>query len=162
MTRHWHWAVLTLYLAVFAMAPRVYAQSSINLENSQVTITEGRCSATWIWPFPYGTRWVVRYHCDPPPPAPVARGGLMDALVHYFGPMASKMHRIAGCESEYDTTAYAGPFRYDGRMVSYIGLFQVDPYLHGAVPGDVWGQVAQAKAIYDQYGLSAWPVCRWA
>jgi hypothetical protein len=52
------------------------------------------------------------------------------------------------CESSGNTAAY-GPG-------GYVGLMQVDPSLHGAVPADAVGQLAQGYEVYLKQGWGAW------
>lgn len=40
----------------------------------------------------------------------------------------------------------------------HFGVFQVDPSLHGAVPSDIAGQVAQAAALWRRAGWQPWSV----
>ena len=65
--------------------------------------------------------------------------------------LAPKVERVAMCESGGLTSAVA--------PAGYVGLMQVAPWLHGAVPEDAVGQLAQALAVYHAQGWGAWPVC---
>lgn len=58
------------------------------------------------------------------------------------------VERIVACESSGNTAAY-GPG-------GYVGLMQVDPRLHGAVPADAVGQLEQGYEVYVKQGWGAW------
>jgi hypothetical protein len=127
--------------------------------------------ATYRWE-PFSNAYVVELANLPAPPqvepapanAPSGPGldGLYGVLQHFFPEQPQKAWRVVECETggTMSTEALAGPFRYDGRIVYYVGLFQVDPGIHGPVPKDAWGQAAQGRAIYDKAGgWSPWPIC---
>lgn len=63
----------------------------------------------------------------------------------------AKVERVAFCESSGKTTAVSS--------AGYVGLMQVAPWLHGPVPADAVGQLAQAYGVYLLQGWGAWPVC---
>lgn len=65
--------------------------------------------------------------------------------------LAAKVERTAMCESSGQTAAVS--------PAGYRGLMQVAPWLHGAVPADAVGQLAQAYRVYQAQGWAAWPVC---
>lgn len=58
------------------------------------------------------------------------------------------VERIVMCESSGNTAAY-GPG-------GYVGLMQVSPSLHGPVPADAVGQLAQGYEVYLKQGWGAW------
>lgn len=58
------------------------------------------------------------------------------------------VERIIQCESSGNPAAI-GPG-------GYRGLMQVDPRLHGPVPGDAVGQLTQAYDVYLRQGWGAW------
>ncbi|MEZ4553180.1 MAG: transglycosylase family protein [Dehalococcoidia bacterium] len=62
-----------------------------------------------------------------------------------------KVERVVMCESSGRTTAVS--------PAGYVGLMQVAPWLHGTVPADAVGQLAQAYDVYLRQGWGAWPVC---
>jgi len=102
----------------------------------------------------------------------LGRAEVVDLAAETFGPgVAHYVAAIALCESSYDPNA--------DRNWPYVGLMQVDPYLHadkvGAVvgypvgPGDAaWllrvprVNLATAVLILRAQGWGAWPHCRWA
>ncbi|MBX7112220.1 MAG: transglycosylase family protein [Dehalococcoidia bacterium] len=63
----------------------------------------------------------------------------------------AKVERVVMCESGGRTTAVS--------PAGYVGLMQVAPWLHGAVPADAVGQLAQGYGVYLRQGWGAWPVC---
>ena len=65
--------------------------------------------------------------------------------------LLAKVERVVMCESSGRTTAVS--------PAGYVGLMQVAPWLHGPVPADAVGQLAQAYAVYLRQGWGAWPVC---
>lgn len=91
-----------------------------------------------------------------PAQAPVYSGGvyendaLRDALAASPWPQElwSTVERVIQCESSGNAGA-VGP-------LGHRGLMQVDPDLHGAVPGDAVGQLAQGYDVYKQQGWGAW------
>ncbi len=99
------------------------------------------------------------------PVAPsVAENTVTSALVDARGPiqaaaatagwpdnLLAKVERVVMCESGGRTTAVA--------PAGYVGLMQVAPWLHGPVPPDAVGQLAQAYRVYLREGWGAWPVC---
>ena len=86
-------------------------------------------------------------------PVQPERAGIAAAAVAAGWPveLAAKVERVAMCESGGMTTAVA--------PAGYVGLMQVAPWLHGPVPGDAVGQLAQAYRVYQAQGWGAWPVC---
>jgi hypothetical protein len=82
-----------------------------------------------------------------------ARGSIQQAAAAagWPGELLAKVERVVMCESGGRTNAVSSG--------GYVGLMQVAPWLHGAVPGDAVGQLAQAYRVYLQQGWSAWPVC---
>jgi soluble lytic murein transglycosylase-like protein len=82
-----------------------------------------------------------------------ARGSIQQAAASagWPGELLAKVERVATCESGGRTTAVSS--------AGYVGLMQVAPWLHGAVPADAVGQLAQAYQVYLQQGWNAWPVC---
>lgn len=65
--------------------------------------------------------------------------------------LLAKVERVVMCESSGRTTAVS--------PAGYVGLMQVAPWLHGPVPADAVGQLAQAYGVYLRQGWGAWPVC---
>jgi len=65
--------------------------------------------------------------------------------------LLAKVERVVLCESSGRTTAVS--------PAGYVGLMQVAPWLHGPVPADAVGQLAQAYGVYLRQGWCAWPVC---
>jgi hypothetical protein len=82
-----------------------------------------------------------------------ATGSIQQAAAAAGWPSAllAKVERVVMCESGGRTTAVS--------PAGYVGLMQVAPWLHGAVPGDAVGQLAQAYGVYLAQGWGAWPVC---
>jgi len=86
---------------------------------------------------------------------------LAEAVAVWFPEQQEKAMRVFMCESRGDPTAVSP----NGM---YYGVSQTDPTLHGPVPSDVFGQVAQARKIYlatynvatgEIYGWRPWPKC---
>jgi len=86
---------------------------------------------------------------------------LAEAVAVWFPEQQEKALRVFMCESRGDPTAVSP----NGM---YYGVSQTDPTLHGPVPPDVLGQVAQARKIYlttynaatgEIYGWRPWPKC---
>lgn len=73
------------------------------------------------------------------------------AAAGWPGNQLAKVERVVMCESGGRTDAVA--------PAGYVGLMQVAPWLHGPVPADAVGQLAQAYQVYLQQGWGAWPVC---
>lgn len=158
--------------AFFALALSIFV--GVNT----VTINQDGISATWRYE-PFSNAYVVTVEGLPNPPlgeaaVPISPGagaarpsgpgldGVYGVLQAFWPEQPDKAMRVVGCETggTYSTTATAGPFHYDGRIVYYIGWFQVDAGIHGPVPADAWGQAAQGRRIYDRAGgWSPWPVC---
>jgi len=65
--------------------------------------------------------------------------------------LLAKVERVVMCESSGRTTAVS--------PAGYVGLMQVAPWLHGPVPADAVGQLAQGYGVYLRQGWGAWPVC---
>lgn len=91
-----------------------------------------------------------------PSPEPVrvqAGTSLQQAAIAAGWPahLAAWVERTALCESSGRTTAVS--------PAGYRGLMQVAPWLHGPVPADAVGQLAQAYEVYQKQGAGAWPVC---
>lgn len=61
----------------------------------------------------------------------------------------AKAMRVAYCESRYEPTAVESGGHH-------VGVWQVDPDLHGSVPADIWGQTEQAYRVWIQQGWGAW------
>lgn len=74
-------------------------------------------------------------------------------ICSYSWPCAKAL-RVAACESDYgrnDTNSY------------YVGIFQIDPYLHGW-RGDIYtweGNIDVAYQLWSEQGWVPWPRCRW-
>jgi soluble lytic murein transglycosylase-like protein len=73
------------------------------------------------------------------------------AAAGWPGDLLAKVERVVMCESGGRTNAVSPG--------GYVGLMQVAPWLHGGVPADADGQLAQAYQVYLQQGWGAWPVC---
>lgn len=86
-------------------------------------------------------------------PAPSATTSLQSAAIAAGWPaeLAAWVESTALCESSGSTAAVSA--------AGYVGLMQVAPWLHGPVPADAVGQLAQAYGVYVKQGKGAWPVC---
>jgi hypothetical protein len=86
-------------------------------------------------------------------PAPSATTSLQSAAIAAGWPaeLAAWVERVALCESSGSTAAVSS--------AGYVGLMQVAPWLHGPVPADAVGQLAQAYGVYQAQGAGAWPTC---
>ena len=62
----------------------------------------------------------------------------------------SKASSVAACETggTYNVNAVGA--------AGEIGIYQVNPYVWGAVPADIDGQVKQAAGIVARYGWGPW------
>jgi hypothetical protein len=82
-----------------------------------------------------------------------ARGAIQQAAAAagWPGELLAKVERVVMCESGGQTNAVSSG--------GYVGLMQVAPWLHGAVPADAVSQLAQGYQVYLQQGWGAWPVC---
>ena len=92
-----------------------------------------------------------------PPAAPLEppAGGDLEAQVRaaverYFPPAEwTKAMRVAWCESRYQPWAVEPGG-------AHVGVYQLDPSLHGAVPADIDGQVRQAADLWRLAGWGPW------
>lgn len=96
---------------------------------------------------------------------PVSRSGREAVLElaerHFPAGTAEYATRIAGCESSFNPKADTNP--------PYIGLWQIDPQLHGWRTVAIYGRwrslyepevnAAVAADILADQGWGAWPVC---
>ena len=108
------------------------------------------------------TGWVADAFLEPsaaPPPAArvtpspaivLTSASLKAALAASPWPVSTwpTVERIIQCESSGNTNA-TGP-------LGHRGLLQVDPKLHGPVPADAAGQLAQGYEVYKKQGWGAW------
>ena len=72
------------------------------------------------------------------------------AVERYFPPAQwTKAMRVAWCESRYQPWAVEPGG-------AHVGVYQLDPSLHGAVPADIEGQVRQAADLWRRAGWGPW------
>ena len=72
------------------------------------------------------------------------------AVERYFPPAEwTKAMRVAWCESRYQPWAVEPGG-------AHVGVYQLDPSLHGSVPADIDGQVRQAADLWRRAGWGPW------
>lgn len=87
-----------------------------------------------------------------------------------FGPeLTDKALRVVNCESRFDPWATAQGYDRRYGNYKYVGLFQIDPYLHTDRALRLFGPEADlydprvnahvAAEIWQEYGWGAWPYC---
>lgn len=153
-----------MFMALWAMCRIVQADYEATLaanEAARIEATAARSEATAVatqgrvqapaWTPPPANPTVLATRPAAVPPSP--GGSLRDALAASPWPpeLWAKVERVVACESGGRTTAVS--------PAGYVGLMQVAPWFHGAVPADAVGQLTQGYAVYLKQGWGAWPVC---
>ncbi len=116
------------------------------------SIEDGRDNRSAPGSLGEGAIWLLTH---PAPALPLS----IEARICAMPWLCAEALAVAWCESRYDPAAYnaAGP---------YIGVFQIDPALHGWRAGgaslyDVSTNVRVAFAVYQDAGdWTPWPNCR--